>query len=64
MGTVELSATIAANGVVKEVHVMNGNPLLVQAAVDAVKQWKYRPTYLNGKPVEVLTEVDVRFTLS
>jgi periplasmic protein TonB len=62
-GTVELSATIAANGTVKDVHVMSGNPLLVQAAVSAVKQWTYKPTYLNGKPVEVLTEVDVKFSL-
>jgi protein TonB len=62
-GTVELSATIAANGSVKDVQVMSGNPLLVDAAVNAVKQWTYKPTYLNGKPVEVLTEVDVRFTL-
>jgi protein TonB len=63
-GTVELSAVIASNGHVKDVKVMSGNPLLLDAAVDAVKQWTYRPTYLNGKPVEVLTEVDVRFTLS
>ncbi len=62
-GTVELSATIGSNGKVKDLHVMSGNPLLVDAAVNAVKQWTYQPTYLNGKPVEVLTEVDVRFTL-
>ena len=42
---------------------MSGSPLLIAAAEDAVKQWKYQPTYLNGKPVEVLTEIDVKFTL-
>ncbi len=64
MGIVKLSATIASNGSVKDLHVVSGNPLLVQAAVNAVKQWTYQPTVLNGKPVEVLTEVDVKFTLS
>lgn len=63
MGIVKLSATIASNGSVKDLHVVSGNPLLVQAAVNAVKQWTYQPTVLNGKPVEVLTEVDVKFTL-
>jgi periplasmic protein TonB len=62
-GTVALSATIAPDGTVKGLHVLSGNPLLVDAAVNAVRQWIYQPTYLNGKPVEVLTEVDVRFTL-
>jgi periplasmic protein TonB len=62
-GTVALSATIASDGTVKDLRLLSGNPLLVDAAVNAVKQWTYRPTYLNGKPVQVLTEVDVRFTL-
>jgi protein TonB len=62
-GTVQLSASIAPNGTVEDLHVLSGSPLLVAAAEDAVKQWKYQPTYLNGKPVEVLTEIDVKFTL-
>jgi len=62
-GTVELSASIAPNGTVEDVRLMSGNPLLVGSAEDAVKQWTYQPTYLNGKPVEVLTEIDVKFTL-
>ncbi len=62
-GTVQLSASIAPNGAVEDLHVMSGSPLLIAAAEDAVKQWKYQPTYLNGKPVEVLTEIDVKFTL-
>lgn len=62
-GVVHLSATIAPNGTVEDLHVLSGNPLLVDAAVSAVKQWTYKPTYLNGKPVQVLTDVDVKFTL-
>ncbi len=62
-GVVHLSATIAPDGTVKDLRVLGGHPLLIQAAVDAVKQWTYRPTYLNGKPVEVLTDVDVKFML-
>ncbi len=63
-GTVRLSASIAPNGAVQDLRVLSGNPLLVGAAQNAVKQWTYKPTYLNGKPVEVLTEIDVQFTLS
>ena len=63
-GVVHLSATIAPNGSVEDLHVLSGNPLLVDAAVNAVKQWTYKPTYLNGQPVQVLTDVDVKFTLS
>jgi periplasmic protein TonB len=62
-GTVRLSATIAPNGTVEDLHVVSGNPLLVDAAVNAVKQWTYKPTYLNGKAVQVLTDVDVKFML-
>lgn len=62
-GVVRLSATIAPNGTVEDLHVVSGNPLLVDAAMTAVKQWTYKPTYLNGKPVQVLTDVDVKFNL-
>jgi protein TonB len=62
-GDILLSATIAADGTVKDLHVVSGNPLLIRAAVNAVKQWTYRPTYLNGQAVEVLTEITVRFRL-
>jgi protein TonB len=44
--------------------VLSGHPLLVKAALDAVKQWRYQPTLLNGDPVEVVTEIDVNFTLA
>jgi len=63
-GTVRLQAVIAKDGSVVELQVLSGHPLLVQAALDAVRQWRYHPTLLNGEPVEVVTTVDVIFTLS
>ncbi len=63
-GTVRLQAIISKDGKVEDLKLVSGQPLLVQAAMNAVKQWRYKPTYLNGTPVEVLTEVDVNFHLS
>ena len=63
-GTVELSAVIGKDGRVQDLKVIKGHPLLVQSALDAVKNWVYRPTLLNGEPVEVSTTIDVNFTLS
>jgi len=63
-GVVQLSATIAKDGTVRNLEVIQGHPLLVQAAMDAVRQWVYQPTLLNGQPVEVITQIDVNFTLS
>lgn len=63
-GTVRIQAVIAADGVIKNLRVIGGPPLLVNAAVDAVKQWRYQATLLNGSAVEVITEIDVNFTLS
>lgn len=63
-GVVRLKAIIARDGTVEDLSLVSGQPLLVQAAMEAVKQWVYKPTYLNGVPVEVLTEVDVNFRLS
>jgi protein TonB len=63
-GTVRLEAIIAANGSIRNLRVLSGPPLLAQAAVDAVQQWKYQPTMLNGVAVEVVTEVEVNFSLS
>ena len=63
-GTVRLHAIIAKDGSVQELSVISGHPLLVQAALDAVRQWRYRPTLLNGEPVEVDTTVDVIFSLN
>lgn len=63
-GTVRLQAVIAKDGSIVELQVLSGHPLLQQAALDAVRQWRYHPTLLNGEPVEVVTTVDVIFTLS
>jgi protein TonB len=63
-GTVHLEAIIAADGKIRNLRVLSGPPLLVHAALEAVQQWKYQPTLLNGKPVEVVTEIEVNFTLS
>jgi TonB family protein len=63
-GTVLLHIILEKDGAVSQVEVVSGHPLLVQAAVDAVKQWKYQPTMLDGKPVEVDTTVNVIFVLS
>ena len=63
-GVVKLQATIAKDGTVANLEVISGHPLLVQAALDAVKQWVYQTTLLNGNPVEVVTQIDVNFTLT
>jgi protein TonB len=60
-GTVTLNATIGADGNIKKVKVVSGHPMLTNAAVEAVKQWRYRPTLLNGQPVETDTQVLVNF---
>ena len=62
-GTVELRAIIGRDGRVRSVEVLSGSTLLVSAAVAAVKQWRYRPTLLNGEVVEVETHVTVHFVL-
>ena len=63
-GTVKLSAVISKDGSIQKLEVMSGHPLLVPSALAAVKQWRYKPTLLNGEAVEVLTNIDVNFTLS
>ena len=62
-GNVQLKAIISADGKIKSLTVLSGNPLLVDAALDAVRHWTYQPTLLNGIPVEVKTEILVRFEL-
>lgn len=62
-GTVVLQATISRSGMIENLRVVSGPPLLQQAALDAVKQWRYRPYLLNGDPVEVETTVNVEFNL-
>jgi protein TonB len=63
-GTVRLHAIISKSGTVESLEVISGHPLLVRAALDAVQQWKYKPTQLNGEPVEVDTTIDVIFSLN
>jgi periplasmic protein TonB len=60
---VELRAIIAKDGGVIDLEVVSGNPILARAAVDAVRQWRYRPTLLNKQPVEVQTFITLKFVL-
>ncbi len=62
-GNVVLHAIIDKDGKVAQLEVISGHPLLVQSALDAVKQWRYKPTQLNGDPVEVDTTITVTFTM-
>lgn len=63
-GTVLLRAVIDREGRIGYLQALGGHPLLVEAALKAVQQWRYRPYYLNGQPVEVETQITVHFTLS
>jgi protein TonB len=63
-GSVHLAARISTDGHIEDLRVVGGHPMLVQAALDAVRQWVYKPTLLNGVPVEVLTDIMVNFTLN
>jgi protein TonB len=63
-GTVVLHGVISNEGDVAEVAVVSGDPMFTQAAIDAVKQWKYKPYRLNGRPVEVETQFQLNFVLS
>ncbi len=62
-GTVQLRAIIGADGSVRALEVLSGNQILAQAALQAVRQWRYEPTRLNGQPVEVETYITVKFQL-
>ncbi len=62
-GAVVLFATISTAGTIENLRVLSGHPLLVGAALDAVKRWRYRPYILNGEPIEVETEITVNFVL-
>ena len=63
-GRVELLGVIGKGGRVQELRVVSGHPMLVSSALEAVKQWLYRPTLLNGEPVEVTAPILVQFTLT
>jgi protein TonB len=63
-GTVELRAIISKSGTIENLVVVRGHPLLSAAAIEAVRQWRYRPYLLNNEPIEVETEITVNFVLS
>jgi len=63
-GSVVLQAAIGKDGSIQNLRLVSGHPMLAPAAIDAVKQWKYRPYFLNGEPVEVDTQITVNFTLA
>lgn len=63
-GVVRLEAVIDKDGTIKDLKMVSGHPLLVKSAIETVSRWRYQPTLLNGEPVEVVTEIDVNFTLS
>lgn len=63
-GAVVLQATIGRDGTIQNLHLVSGHPLLMEAAMEAVKQWRYRPYLLNNEPVDVDTTIEVNFTLN
>jgi protein TonB len=63
-GVVVLQAQISKEGNIQNLQLISGHPMLAPAAIEAVKQWKYKPYLLNGEPVEVDTQVQVNFTLA
>ncbi len=63
-GSVQLQALISKQGTIENLRVISGHPMLAPSAIEAVKQWRYKPYILNGEPVEVETQITVNFTLS
>jgi protein TonB len=63
-GSVILQALIGKDGTIQNLHVVSGHPMLTNSALEAVKEWRYKPYFLNGEPVEVETTINVNFTLS
>jgi len=59
-----LKAIIDKEGAIQDLQLVSGHPMLVPGAIEAVKQWRYRPYLLNGQPVEVETTITVIFTLA
>ena len=63
-GAVVLQAVIGKDGSIQNLKLVSGHPMLTQSALEAVKQWRYKPYFLNGEPVEVDTQITVNFTLA
>jgi protein TonB len=61
-GTIRFNVIVDKEGHVANIQLVSGHPLLVEAAQDAVRQWVYKPTLLDGQPVEVATQIDITFT--
>jgi protein TonB len=62
-GAVILDATISREGNISNLKLVKGDQVLAHAAIEAVRQWRYKPYYLNGKPVEVQTQITINFKL-
>jgi periplasmic protein TonB len=63
-GRVELRAIVATDGTIQSLQIVSGDPLFIQSALDAVRQWRYRPTFLNGQPVEIDTFITVTYYIN
>src|SRR6478672_1100370 len=63
-GQVVLQADISKDGTIQNLRLISGHPMLAPSAIEAVKQWRYKPYFLNGEPVEVETQITVNFTLA
>jgi len=63
-GRVVLQVVIAKDGSIQNIRLVSGPPILASVAVDAVKQWRYKPHYRNGEPVEVERQISIDFTIS
>jgi protein TonB len=63
-GVVHLIGVIGKDGTIQNLQLISGHALLARAAIEAVRQWVYRPTLLSGQPVEVIAPIDVNFTLT
>ncbi len=63
-GRVELHAIISTDGSIQSLEVITGDPLFIQSALNAVREWRYRPTILDGQPIEVDTHITVVYTLN
>jgi protein TonB len=62
-GRVELRAIIGTDGTIQSLQVVSGDPMFLNSAIEAVQQWRYRPTILNGQPVEIDTYITVVYTM-
>ncbi len=63
-GVVRLIGTIGKDGTIRDLQLVSGHPMLARAALEAVRQWVYKPTLLNGMPVDVIAPIEVNFTFS